>query len=323
MNNKMQKKRNIKLIILLVLVVLSAISAYFFTEPGDKLKVSRDIFSYNDPANVDKVVFDGHDGQHILSYVNGQWRIDSDHMADPQRVSVLFAILKQMRVRREVSRQQSDMVTEKFKAEGTHVKFYEGDNLVHDFHAWGDEQSSLTYLTDSPEDQAYIIEIPGYKSFLAGIFQLDKNGWRNPIVFDMNWANLSQVKVAYPKDSLKGFTVTYQDQYYNIKELTTTDSVKLTDFLDDISLLYANDFLSKKELEEYKALYSGMPQAIYSVSDVGSTRHTLEIYEELPKGKEIIGRIDSLDYAVFDIDKVRKITKPRSYYIKKDSDDIK
>lgn len=320
----MQKKRNIKLIFVLIALTLSAVSAYFVTRPADQLKVSRDIFSYEDPAAIDKVVFEGASGEHQLTFAGGGgWQVEGEYKADPQRVSVLFAILKQMRVRRKVSRQQEEMIEEKLKEAGTRVTFYEGDKAAHEFYVWGDEESGLTYLAEKPIDQAYIVEIPGYRSYLAGIFQLDKNGWRDPLVFTLNWSNLSSVQVVYPDNEGLGFSVEYADRFYAIPEIPQTDSTKLTDFLDDVSLLFANDFLSEKEKQQYSEIIDDQPQALFKIEDVGKNIYTLEIYGMLPDGKELIGRIDSTDYATFDVAKVRKIMKPKSYFIKKETEDIK
>lgn len=319
----MQKKRNIRLIIILIAVMLATVVIHFITRPEDKLKVSRDIFSYEDPSAVDKVVFSAQAGEHQLSFNGSEWQIGEEYKADPQRVSVLFAILKQMRVRRKVSKQQEEEIANKLREEGTKVRFYEGDQVGHEFYVWGDKESSMTYLAKSPDEQAYIVEIPGYRSFLAGIFQLDKSGWRDPLVFTLNWSNLSNVQVTYPQKEELGFTIQYDDRFYSIAEISETDSSKLTDFLDDVSLLYANDFLNQEEKQKYGEIINSQPQMSIKVEDVGKNAYTLEIYDMLPDGKEIIGRIDSADYAVFDVSKVRKIMRPRSFFIKKETADIK
>ncbi|MBL6448642.1 DUF4340 domain-containing protein [Fulvivirga sp. 29W222] len=319
----MQKKRNIKLILVLIVLILSAISAYFITRPADKLKVSRDIFSYEDPSSIDKVVFTDVSGEHQLTFEGSQWKIGREYKADPQRVSVLFAILKQMRVRRKVSKQQEETIEQKFKEAGTRVAFYEGDQIVHSFYVWGDKDSGLTYLTRDEKGQAYIVEIPGYRSFLAGIYQLDKNGWRDPLVFTINWSNLSSVQVVYPDKEDLGFSVKYADRFYAIPEIQETDTTKLTDFLDNVSLLFVNDFLSKDEEKEYSEIINTGPQALFKIEDVGRNVYTLEVYGMLPGGKEVVGRIDSADYAVFDAEKVKKIMRPKSFFIKKETADIK
>lgn len=203
------------------------------------------------------------------------------------------------------------------------MRFYERDQLVREFYVWGGNDNHLTYVANAPDEQAYIVEIPGYRSFLAGIFQLDVNGWRNPIVFDINWANLSAVQVMYPEQPESGFHVIYDDPFYKIEEISHTDSLKLTDFLDDLSLLYVNDYLNKVEQQEQKDIINTVPQASIKVEDVGKNIHTLEIYQALPEKKEILGRVDSVDYAVFDLATIRKIMRPRTFFEEKETKDIK
>lgn len=319
----MQRRRNIKLFIILLLAIVASAAAYFATREGDKLSVSRDKFSYQDPSEINRVVFTTDTSTHSLTFEGHEWLVDQEYKADASRISVLFAILKQMRVRRQVSKQQQERIAQKLEQEGVKVDFYEGDKLVHQFFIAGDEESSLTYVAATPEEQAYIVEIPGYRNFLAGIFQLDKNGWRDPLVFDINWSNLSQVRVIYPDQQQNSFNVTYDDPFYRVSEVEQTDSTKLVDFLDEVSLLYVNDYLNEHEEQKFAEYIKPGPQAAIQVEDVGNNVYTLEIYDNLPNGKEIIGRIDSTHYAVFNVNMIRSILRPARFFEEKETGDIK
>lgn len=316
-NRSMQRRRNIKFIIILIGLIIVTVGIWFATRPEDKLKVSRDIFAYEDASAIDKVIFSGNDDEVVLSYNGRQWQVEEGYDTDPQRVSVLFAILKQMRVRRKVSKQQQDSISAHLRQQGVEVAFYEGDKKVHDFVVWGDDNSRMTYIAESPEDPAFIVEIPGYRSYLAGIYQLDANEWRDPIVFKMNWRNLLDVKVIYPGEEKSSFEVVYDNDFYKIAQVDNTDTTRLTNFLDEISLLFANKYLNKQEKEEYKDLITTVPQASVQVRDVGNKVHTLEIYSPIPGNQQIIGRVDSADYVMLDIGKVRKILRPKSFFVKK------
>lgn len=318
----MQRKRNIKLIVVLVALIVSTVLAYFFTRPADKIKVDRTIFAYEDPAGINQVVFEKANHSDTLQFDGAFWRVNNTYDADPQRVSVIFAILKQERVRRKVAKQQEDSLQQAFEENGVHVTFYENGSAVKDFYVLGDDASKMTYMAERPDEQAYIVEIPGYRSYLAGIYELDVNGWRNPRIFDFNWANLKGVDVLYPQ-SEKGFKVGFDQSFYQVHGLAETDSSRLTDFLDDVSLLYANDFLDTKEVEKYKNQVSVEPQAVISVYDVGDKAYTLEVYETLPNNREIIGRKDSSDYVIFDVSRIRKVLRPKSFFKKKESADLK
>ncbi|MBL3656162.1 DUF4340 domain-containing protein [Fulvivirga sediminis] len=313
----MQRKRNIKLIVVLVLLMIATVVAYYVTRPADKLEVDRTIFAYEDPSAIGQVVFEQGEEKNNLTFNGAQWQLNNAYDADPQRVSVVFALLKQQRVRRMAARQQQDSLQQAFEEKGVHVTYFEGANAVKDFYVLGDNENKITYMAESPGSQAYIVEIPGYRSYLAGIYELDQNGWRNPRIFDFNWANLKGVEVAYSEHPDNGFSVGFDSSFYEVRGLVETDSSRLTDFLDDVSLLYANDFLNQKEVAEYQELVDQEPQAIIMVHDVADKIYTLEVYQALENNREIIGRKDSTDYAIFDLSKMRKILRPKGFFKKK------
>ena len=314
----MQRKRNIKLIGVLAILIIVTVLMYFFTQPADKIKVDRNIFAYEDPSGIDKVILTKRNNSDTLAYNGSVWKVNELYDADAQRVSVIFALLKQERVRRKVARQKEDSLRLAFEQHGVQVNFYEKGRLVKHFYVLGDDNSKVTYMANSPEQQAYIVEIPGYRSYLAGVYELDVNGWRNPRIFDFNWANLRGVEVQYPQKREKGFKVGFEESFYQVHSIAETDSSKVTDFLDNVSLLYANDFLGHTEITKYKKEIIGPPQAVISVYEVGGKAYTLEVYEALPNNREIIGRKDSIDYAIFDISRIRNILKPKTYFRKKE-----
>ncbi|UII27225.1 DUF4340 domain-containing protein [Fulvivirga maritima] len=313
----MQRKRNIKLIVVLVLLIGATVVAYFLTRPADKLEVDRTIFAYEDPSAINRVVFELGAEKNSLTYNGSHWLLNDNYEADPQRVSVIFALLTQQRVRRMAARQQQDSLQQAFEKRGVHVTYYEEANGVKDFYVLGDDENKITYMAESPGSQAYIVEIPGYRSYLAGIYELDQNGWRNPRIFDFNWANLEGVEVVYNEHPENGFSVGFDSSFYEVRGLAQTDSSRLTDFLDDVSLLYANDFLNQKEVSEYQELVDQEPQAIIKVHDVADNIYTLEVYQALKNNREIIGRKDSADYAIFDISRMRRILRPKGFFEKK------
>lgn len=313
----MQKKRNLRLLIILFALTVTTVVTYFVTRPADRINVSREIFSYEDPTDIDRVTFVSQRDTNELTFENNRWEINHEYKADPQRVSVLFAILKQMRIRRKVSRQQQDSIARLMEEEGVKVAFYQGDDVKKEFLLWGDENQGATYIAQDPKSQPYIVEIPGYRSFLAGIFLLDDNGWRDPLVFKMNWAHLVSVQMNYPQQPKKSFKVIEEDRHYKIEGMSQTDSTRLTDFLDDVSLLFANDYLNQTEVDQYADIFQNTPEAVMIVKDISGRSQVLELFEQIPNTNEIPGRVDSVDYVVFNAGKIRQITRPRNFFVQK------
>lgn len=289
----------------MILVVMS-----FLGGKKDRLDVPRDKFSIVNTTSINKVRLDQAGAVKELRYENNLWVVNNNLKADPQRVTVLFSILKQVKVRKKVAKIEQAKVDSLLKTSGVKTQFYSGDQLVQEFTVAGDEKRSVTYISDGNE--SYIVQIPGYNVYIANIFKLDENGWRDPLAINMDWINLSSVQMVYPEKSDEEFTVKFIDRNFIIEGIQTPDSLKVTNFLDDVSRLYVNDYLFDNELSAYQSSL-GKKQATVVVSDVGQRSYTIEIFDKVDN-KQILARIDSSDYVLFDYGRVRKILKPKSFF---------
>ena len=306
----MQKKRNIRLAAFLLAMIVITIVTYILVQPKDSAGIDKSLFAFDNTLDVTKVVFET--GEKVTLELNAnRWVVNGEYEADPQRISVLFAILKQISIRRQVAKVQEAQVDQLMNKKGAKVSIYNGEELINSFNVTGDESKSLTYMKYDDE-KSYLVEIPGYKSYLAGIFQLDENGWRNPLVFDLNWANLASVSVNYPDQSINDISIMFDDRNLIMEGLPKADSSKLGDYIDDISLLYVNDYLKKSEFSD--SLIANT-QAGIVVRDIAGNNFTLEIFGK-KSAKEYLVRIDSVDYGVIESSLIMKVTKPKSYFTK-------
>lgn len=304
----MQKKKNIRLAVTLVVMIIITIVTYILVQPNTGLDVDRGLFAVENTLEVDKVTLEDAN-QVALTFERNQWRVNNQYDADPQRINVLFAILQQVRVRRPVAITQRDSVNEKFTTSGTKVKLYANGQIVNEFEVLGDEQKSLTYMRLN-DDQTYLVEIPGYKSYLAGIFNLDKNGWRNPLVFQLNWANLLSVSLSYPESSNNDLVINFEDRYLALKGVENADSTKLGNLIDDISLFYVNDYLNEDEVDRSKV---DEYQALIEVKDIAGNNYSLTVCEEASPSEYFVF-VDSTDYAIIEKQLVNRVTKPKAYF---------
>lgn len=307
----MQRKKNIRLIIVLVVLLAVTIITYFIQSGDNNSNIEKTLFVYDNTNAIDQVTIQGKSISVDLSFENNQWTVNQKYKADPQRISVLFAILKQVSVRRKIAISQEEQITKRFNSSGVKVRFYESGQVVKEFHVLGEEAKGLSYMANSVEDEKYLVEIPGYKSYLAGLFQLDANGWRNPLVFDINWANLVSVQADYIGKEASNFTVSFDNRDYGIDGIEA-DSLKLTDYLDDVSLLYVNDYLSDNEVQEHKDLLK-KPQARISIKDVGRNNYTMVVFDKTKYGDYLV-QIDSSDYALMQEALINRVTKPKQYF---------
>lgn len=307
----MQSKKNIQLIIVLGVLIVVTLITYFLQSSDSSSNIDKTLFVYENTNAVDQVTIENQGAQVNLSFENNQWTVNEKYKADPQRISVLFAILKQVSVRRKIAKNQEEGITNRFNAEGITITLFEQGQEVKQFMVLGEEDKGLSYMANAAEEDKYLVEIPGYKSYLAGLFQLDANGWRNPLVFDINWANLVSVQAEYAGKETSDFVIEFDNRDYGIDGMET-DSLKLTDYLDDVSLLYVNDYLSDDEVTSYEEMISN-PKAKITIKDVGRNRYSMTIFDKVPTGDYLV-LIDSSDYALMQEALINRVTKPKQYF---------
>lgn len=311
----MQRKKNIKLLATLVVLIVAAVILSVTSPSKNQMGVDRDKFTY-DPASITEVRLTHAGGaEDILSFQNGQWMVNS-YKADPQRVSVLFAILSQARVRRKAPASEKNLLDSAFTVKGVTAAFYEGDNVASQFEVVGDELRGLTFYRENAGEEFYMVEIPGYRNYLAGIFELDLNGWRYPRIFDFNWGNLKRVDVSYAQLDSENFGISFFEGFFNVEGLAKSDTSHVTEFLDNLSLLYVNDYLSESESNAYESLKNDLRSQVI-VRDVGDNPYQLDVLGVLPGQAEILIRIDSSEYALASFDLMNMVLKPRGYFVQK------
>lgn len=308
----MQARKNKILSVILISLVAVVALLLLIDGSADQLDVNKDKFAFSDPSAVDKVVLTQPDGEVTLTFEENEWLVNGKYEADPQRIKVLFAIIKQISIRRKVAKQDSDSLQQLMENEGVEATFYANVNPVHKLNILGNELQGITYISQENE-QMYLVEILGYRSYLAGVFELDANAWRDPLVFDVNWRNLQQVRMIIPDAPESSFDIIYDEGQYQIRNLDKTDTTKLYNVLDDISLLYVNDFLSEKEIAEIdQSNFS--PTATIVVEDVGQNKFTMEVLQELGDRNVFLIRKDSTYFAIIDQEKLRRVLRPKRYF---------
>ena len=307
----MQKKKNIHLIVVLTVLIVVTVITYFIQNSDSNSSIDKTLFVYENTNAVDHATIESQDATVDLSFANNQWTVNEKYKADPQRISVLFAILKQVSVRRKIAKSQEEEISAHFNSKGVTVSLFEQGQNVKQFQVLGEEDKGLSYMANSADDEKYLVEIPGYKSYLAGLFQLDANGWRNPLVFDINWANLVSVQADYVDKEVRNFAISFDNRDYGIDGMEA-DSLKLTDFLDDVSLLYVNDYLSNDEVAPYQEIIN-IPKAQITIKDVGRNSYSLTIFDKVKSGDYLV-LIDSVDYALVQENLINGVTKPKQYF---------
>ncbi len=309
----MQQKRNLRLLISLgVLIIITVVFLFLFNR--EQQPIDKTIFQVEDLKTIDKVVLEQDSSKTELAIDGIRWKVNGEP-ADRSMIDVLFATLQQAEPKRKLSQKLADSVKTYLEKQGVHVTLSQGGEPVLDFFAGGNTSQTQAYFTKSGDDDVYVMVIPGYRVYTSGIFELEAPGWKDKYVFSFNWQNFKNLNVSFTASPADNFEVT-MDKLPEIKSIVQADTAKLNEFLDSISLLTVDQYLTKEQAASYdSALFTSLGFQIM-VADISGKTYDLKLYPEV--GKPLVfGIVQGLYPAVFDSRKILPLMKSKGWFTKK------
>src|SRR5688572_17083538 len=179
----MQEKRNKRLAILLVVLLGTTASVYWFGKSESGYEVDPAIFKQVDLNTVDEVVLESPSGKIDLKYEGAKWKVNKTFNANPERINVLFATLQQAEAKRPVALSLQDSLTTVLQKSGVKVTLRTAGETNEVFYAGGNESKNQAYFVMENTTVPYVVTIPGYRVYVAGIFELAESEWRDKYVF--------------------------------------------------------------------------------------------------------------------------------------------
>lgn len=304
-----QEKRNRNLLISLI-VLLTITIGYWVSTQFKNSAADADLFQVEDLTLIDRVTFEKGDQQIELRFDGIRWKIDEEQ-ADQGLVDVLFATLKQAKPLRPVARTLQDTVQSFLRSDGIKVSLFAETKTELTFLAGGNSRKSQSYF-QKENDPAYIMTIPGYRVYVSGIFELDKFGWKDKHVFQLNWRNFQGLESRSSGSSKDDFDVKFMDGFFSIDGMAAVDTTKLNDYLDAVSLLTVDEYALNQKMTD--SLLNLPPVLRILVSDVAGKEHTLELYYSPSATGTITGIINSTQLAFFNRKRLEPILKKRAYF---------
>src|SRR4051812_9336433 len=90
-DSEMQKKKNIRLAISLVLLILTTAGVYWYGARPASARVDPALFRVDDVKQIDQVVLESPAGKTELQYKEPRWTVNGAYTADRNMIDVLMA----------------------------------------------------------------------------------------------------------------------------------------------------------------------------------------------------------------------------------------
>lgn len=309
----MQERINKRRFALLVALTITTLFFFWWIQPENRLDVDENIFRVEDLGSISSIALTSDTDSVRLAFDGGRWRVNDQYAADADMIRVLFATLQQATPRRRVPRNAQDSIFQAMKNTAVKVSLFQGTELKKEFYAAGNATKTQAWFADPETASVFVMTIPGYRVYVSGILELKENGWRDKFVFGFNWRNFKSLEVQFPQNPRENFEIAMSKGYFDIQGMEA-DTSKLNTFLDDVSLLTVEEYLSEPKLADSLALVQ--PQIDLRVSDIGNRIYRLRIFSP-GKSREDFGLIGESQAAVFDRRKIVTLLKPKSFFRKK------
>ncbi len=309
----MQKNRNRYLLISLILLLSISGGLYVSASEEDKLDINRELFKVANTEKIDQVTLQSSGRTIKLKFENNQWKVNDQWNADARMIKVLFATLAQVEPKRPVATSIKDSVKSMLEKTGTHIILSSAGEKIGDFLAGGNVLKTETWFLKAGDSQPYSIIIPGYRVYVAGILELDESGWRNKRIFDFNWRNFRSLTSTYSKDVKENFEIEMKDHYFGVKDMAVVDTTKLNNYLDAVSLLFAERFITRDQ-SGVDSVISSVPSVRLEIKDIANRSYVLELFTPRRKDARIYGRLGDGQIVVLEKASAAGIVRSREYF---------
>jgi hypothetical protein len=310
----MQERKNKKRFILLVVMTLSTLIAFWLMQPENRLDLDRDIFHVEDLSSISKVELVSDTSRVSLSFTGSRWRVNEKYDADGSMIRVLFATLQEATPKRPVTNVSQDSIYGHLADNGIKVSLYDGAVLRKEFYAGGNPAKTQGFFAEPASREVYVMSIPGYRVYVSGIFELGENGWRDKFVFGFYWRNFKSLETEFLKNPGENFSAIMHQDIVRIEGMPEADTAKINTFLDDVSLLTVDEYLSEPQLRD--SLLNLRPDFHLLVTDIANRPYRLRLYNN-PVSERVFGIVNEDQLAVFDRKKIQRLLKPKSFFRKK------
>ncbi len=299
----MQKQKNIRLLLILgALISLLTLLPYLKDSSG--LSIDKRLFTLDPQTVITDVILTSENTTNKLSYLKGVWRINDSFDLDPNMRDVFFSVLSQMEIRKTIAQSQLDTLLPQIKQHGTEVTVLNNSERIKHYFIWGNADSQVSFIIDDDEN-GYVVHIPGYRSYLAGIFQVPASDWRSRRAFSAQFLNLNSLKIEYPNDSIE---FRYKDSFFEVVGLNA-DSTQLITSLENLLFLQTDQYLVPQEYAKYEitSIKSQVPFVKISTTTLAGYTESVQLFKTATKQPYYLGLASDSTFCLFNKKRVQQI----------------
>ena len=281
MNKK--TKRNI-----IIAIVLLFVAFYFYLsqKQGTISKELKD-FAIEDTSSVNKILMvNKENNQVLLERKNDIWMVNEKYIARKDAVNVLLKTLNRIDVKAPVARSMFETVVGKLAVKSIKVEIYQNNKLTKTYYVGGPTTDQYgTYMLLENSTQPFVMHIKGFRGYLTPRYFIDENQWRDRILFNYHFNQISSIIVEQPLKPDQSFRLLNMgdnkfelESLKNRNKIISFDTIKVKQYIASFKKIYFDSFVKYIDQEKKDSILSTSPHYRIIVEDINGDLKSITTY---------------------------------------------
>jgi len=304
-----QKYKNVTLLVIFGILVLSSIILGLTDETRINTNERKEIFSVQDTSKVDLISIVSKDHTVLLEKKDAIWVVNEKYKAEQNIVKVLLSILKDVEGVRNVPKINEKDISQYILDNGCLIEISGNGKMINSFYASGNANKTVSYMMPSGSTDPMIAGIPGYESYVAGIFEISANDWRDRVILSTNWRTLQKLGINYSEYPEYNLNIKFDFNFLNVEGITNLDTARMMAFIGEFNLLQADRYLDKGQNERYDSLLQTPPTVSLTIADIDSRNSkSIDFFPLIKNDPMMLGYVKEDDQmALFETQRIQNL----------------
>jgi hypothetical protein len=284
-------KKNLKSIILLVVLLIIATIIYFKNHNSTIREELKD-FAVEDTASVDKIfMVDKSNQKVLLERIDGQWIVNNKYPARKDAMDILLKTINRLTVKQPVPKSAFNTIVSLLAAQSMKVEIYQDGNLSKTYYVGGPTNDSQgTYMMLENSSTPFIVSIQGFSGYLTTRYFIEEHIWRSSAVFSYNFNDITSITVDYPLEKQKSFKVyNHFNNKFSLEKLSDKskpnfDTLAVKEYIASFKKVNFEAIIQDMTKEKVDSVLKITPKCIFTIENKNGEKNVLKTFNKSPQG---------------------------------------
>ena len=237
------------------MLILTIVTIRLLEQETNNLGIDKKAFQLNPEVEINEVILNGQGNLNRFTYSDGFWHLNDSLLLDQSMRDVFFSVVSHLEIRRPVLASRKDSIVNILLDQGIKTTISFGGDTLLDYWVAGNRKLQVSWIMGQ-DHQPYQVHIPGYQSYVAGIFSVPTEDWRSRFLLNINFGLVRSIELDYA-ESTNDVLLDYDNGFFTMRN-SNADSTEIANFLDQISFLQADQFLDKEAAKTVRRSMANM-----------------------------------------------------------------